>query len=81
MHFTVRLYSGHHRAQVMTTVEGQKYQDSGSAEVTYYLITKSVFLSRCLQTLGEMCSLIFHGINVAVLGKYMTLAAQDPNLL
>lgn len=31
MFFTACRYSGHHRAQVMTIVERQKYQDSDSA--------------------------------------------------
>lgn len=80
MHFTVCPYSGHHRAQGMTTVEGHKYQDSDSAVGHLLPYNKICLLSRCLQILGEMCSLIFHGINLAVLGKYMMLAAQDPNL-
>ena len=68
MYFTVCPYSGHQWVQVMTTVEGQKYQDSDSVVGHLLPCNKICLLSRCLQTLGEMYSLIFHGINLPVLG-------------
>lgn len=63
----------------MATGEGQKYRGSDSAVDHLLLYNRICLLTRSPQTAGEMCSLIFHRINLAILGKYMMLTAQDPN--